>query len=116
MSNKAAAISGLVVLTLTLFYCEAIGDYGSLRCQGKIIDPGMSMAQVLALCGPPRSRQIEEAPIRSRVVAGFTRFAGLAVTEYWEYDRGWGKFPAVLTFQDGALKRVDYLSYRSGSR
>lgn len=116
MSNKARSIGGLVVLAFILFYCEAAGAYGSLRCQGRIIDPGMSMSQVLTLCGPPKSRQIEEAPIRSRITTGFTRFAGIAVTERWQYDRGWGKFPAVLTFRDGTLKRVDYLSYRSGSR
>ncbi len=109
-------ISRLIALALLLCYCGAADAYGSLRCQGKFIDPGTTMAQVLALCGPPRSRVIEEAPIRSRILTGFTRFAGVAVTERWEYDRGWGKFPAVLTFQGGTLKRVDYLSYRSGSR
>ncbi len=116
MSNKTASITGLIVLALLLLYCETAGAYGSLRCQGKLIDRGTTMAQVLALCGPPRSRIIEEVPMRSRVMSGFTRFAGLAVTERWEYDRGWGKFPAVLTFQDGTLRRIDYLSYRSASR
>jgi hypothetical protein len=73
------------------------------------------MAQVQALCGPPRSRVVEEVPVRHRVATGFSRFSGIALTERWEYDRGWGKFPAVLTFQDGKLKRVDYLRYRSGA-
>lgn len=109
-------ISRLIVLALLLCYCGAADAYGSLRCKGKFIDPGATMSQVLTLCGPPRSRIVEEVPVRSRVISGFSRFAGIAITERWEYDRGWGKFPAVLTFQDGTLKRIDYLSYRSGSR
>ena len=109
-------IGRLTVLVLLLCYCGAADAYGSLRCKGKFITPGTSMSQVLALCGPPESRIIEEVPVRSRVLSGFSRFAGFAVTERWQYNRGWGKFPAVLTFRDGTLKRVDYLRYRSGSR
>lgn len=74
------------------------------------------MTQVLALCGPPRNQIIEEVPVRSKVTTGFSRLSGIAVTERWEYDRGWGKFPAVLRFQDGTLLRIEYLHYRSGAR
>lgn len=116
MFHKAQSIDSLMLLALLICYCGTAEAYGSLRCKGKFIDPGATMAQVLALCGPPENRVIEEVPIRSRVMTGFSRFAGITVTERWEYNRGWGKFPAVLTFQDGTLKRVDYLQHRSGSR
>lgn len=116
MLHRAAIIGGVILLAFILFYCEAAGAYGSLRCQGRIIDPGTTMSQVLALCGPPQSRMAEEVPVRSRLISGYTRLAGIVITERWVYDRGFGKFPAVLTFQDGMLRRVDYLRYRSGSR
>lgn len=116
MAHKSETIGALIVLSLSICYCGTAEAYGSLRCKGKFIDPGATTAQVLALCGPPENRVIEEVPVRSRLVTGFSRFTGIAVTERWIYDRGWGKFPAVLTFHDGILKRVDYLSYRSGSR
>jgi len=74
------------------------------------------MAQVLAMCGSPKTRFIEEVPVRARVASGFSRFIGITLTEQWVYDRGWGKFPAVLWFQDGKLKRIEYLPYRSGAR
>ncbi len=61
------------------------------------------MAQVLAMCGSPITRIIEEVPVRTRVASGFSRFIGFTTTEQWVYDRGWGKFPAVLWFQDGKL-------------
>ncbi len=109
-------ISKLAVLALLLCYCGVADAYGSLRCKGKFIDPGATMSQVLALCGPPANKIVEHTPVRNRLISGFSRFAGIAVTERWQYDRGWGKFPAVLTFRNGTLKRVDYLRYRSGSR
>lgn len=106
----------LAVLVLLFLYGGAAAAYGSLRCQSKIIRPGATMSQVLALCGTPRTRIVEEMPVRSRVVTGFSRLSGIAVTESWVYDRGWGKFPAVLIFRDNTLRRIDYLSYRSGTR
>ncbi len=74
------------------------------------------MTKILALCGPPKARIVEEIPVRHRVVTGFSRFSGITLDEQWEYDRGWGKFPAILRFQDGKLKRIEYLRLRSGAR
>ncbi len=74
------------------------------------------MAQVLTMCGSPKNRIIEEVPVRTRVASGFSRFIGITLTEQWVYDRGWGKFPAVLWFQDGNVQRIEYLPYRSGVR
>jgi len=99
-----------------LCYCGAADAYGSLRCQGKIIKPGATMAQIQALCGSPKSRIVEEVPVRARTIRGFSRFIGITTTEQWVYDRGWGKFPAVLHFHDGKLRRIEYLSYRSGAQ
>jgi len=98
-----------------LCYCGAADAYGPLRCQGKIIKPRAAIAQVLMLCGSPKIRIIEEVPVRARVASGFSRFIGFTTTEQWVYDRGWGRFPAVLRFQDGRLKRIEYLPYRSGA-
>jgi hypothetical protein len=104
----------LILLAIMLCYAGAAEAYGSLRCKGKIIDPGATMAEVVALCGPPSTRIISQVPARARVATGFSRFIGFTTTEQWVYDRGWGKFPAVLTFHDGKILRIDYLPYRSG--
>ena len=109
-------IYSLTVFAIMLCYCTVADAYGPLRCQGRIIDPGVTMAQVLAMCGSPITRIIEEVPVRTRVASGFSRFIGFTTTEQWVYDRGWGRFPAVLWFQDGKLKRIEYLPYRSGAR
>ena len=116
MNHFFVPISKLAILITLLLCCATAQAYGSLRCQGKLIRPGQDMAHILNRCGAPQDRVIEEVPVRSRVASGFTRFAGMTVVERWVYDRGWGKFPAVLIFQDGTLRRVDYLRYRSRGR
>lgn len=108
------ALYRTTVLAILLFYAAAADAYGSLRCKGRLIDVGDSAADVLALCGEPARRIVTRVPIRAGVVTGFTRFAGFTTSEQWIYDRGWGKFPAVLYFDDGVIRRIDHLSYRSG--
>lgn len=74
------------------------------------------MAQVFEMCGSPKARIVEQVPVRTGTISGFSRLTGIIIAEQWIYDRGWGKFPAVLWFQDGKVQRIEYLPYRSGAR
>ena len=103
-------VSGLIACLLAI----AANAAGPLRCKGRLIDPSVPMAHVLQKCGPPKYRIIETGPVRSRLVTGFSQLSGSYVSEQWIYDRGFGRFPAVLTFNHGTLKRIDYLPERSG--
>jgi hypothetical protein len=85
----------------------------TIRCRtNKLVNVGMRDAEVVGLCGEPRSRTVDEQPIlrrnpRTNTVAptgDFTR------TERWIYDRGQGQFDAQLTFEDGELVRIDLLT------
>ena len=104
------------VLALLLVYAGSADAYGSLRCKGRIVDVGDSAAEVLSLCGEPSKRTSTTLPVRSAVRSGFTRFVGYSKAEQWTYDRGYGKFPAVLHFDNGVLRRIEHLSKRSGKR
>lgn len=104
------------VLALLLVYAGSADAYGSLRCKGRIIDVGDRAAEVMALCGEPARRITNKAPVRSATRSGFTRFVGYTTAEQWIYDRGWGKFPAVLYFDSGELRRIEYLPKRSGKK
>ena len=109
----------LITITAIAILLAVSGDagaYGSLRCSGRIVDVGDSTAKVLSLCGAPSSRIASQTPVRAANVSGFTRFVGYSTSEQWVYDRGWGKFPAVLFFDDGVLRRIEHLSRRSGDR
>ena len=104
----------IAVLAVLLLYAGAADAYGSLRCKGRLIEVGDSAAEVTALCGEPSRRIVTEVPVRAGILTGFTRIAGFATSEQWIYDRGWGKFPAVLHFDHGKIRRIDYLPRRSG--
>ncbi len=103
----------LTVTAILLCYCGAADAYGSLRCKGKIIDSGAAKATVLALCGAPDFQVAQQSPVRASSRLGGMRFIGVSVEEQWVYDRGFGKFPAVLSFFDGRIQQVDYLPFRS---
>lgn len=104
----------LIVLAILLGYAGGADAYGSLRCKGRLIDVGDSQARVLALCGAPAKRASQTIPVRAGTAAGNSRFIGITTTEQWVYNRGWGKFPAVLIFNDGRIQQIEYLPYRSG--
>ena len=102
------------LLIILLVYAGTADAQGSLRCKGRIIDVGESADKVLALCGKPSERMATRIPVRAAVGSGFTRFTGYSTAEQWVYDRGYGKFPAVLHVDEGRIRRIDYLSRRSG--
>lgn len=103
----------LLLACLALSCTTAANAAGTLRCQGKIIREGVPAVYVLATCGPPVNQLIQEVPARAGTASGFSRLAGIAVSEQWVYDRGPGRFPAVLAFVDGTLRRIDFLPHRS---
>ena len=101
------------MLVILLTFASAADAFGPLRCKGKIVDIGDQAEEVLALCGKPAKRITRKTPVRAGVKGGFTRFAGYSLAEQWIYDRGWGKFPAVLHFDNGIIKKIEHLPYRS---
>jgi hypothetical protein len=74
---------------------------------------GVPAAYVLSECGLPANQVIQESVARAGTAEGGSRLVGLALSEQWIYDRGWGRFPAVLVFLDGTLRRIDFLPTRS---
>lgn len=102
----------LFAACLALSYAST-ASASPLRCNGRIIRVGVPAAYVLSECGAPQNQVIQESLQRAGTVTGNTRLVGIALSEQWIYDRGFGRFPAVLVFLDGTLRRIDYLPYRS---
>jgi hypothetical protein len=98
---------------LALCYASAANAAPTLRCNGRIIKVGVPAAYVLSACGAPENEVIQESTSRLGTATGSSRFVGLALSEQWIYDRGWGRFPAVLIFLDGTLRRIDFLPTHS---
>jgi hypothetical protein len=82
-----------------------------LRCNGSIVDPGLTVAEVLARCGQPDSRDVSSVPVRAMSLHGGSYVIGTASLEHWVYRRRGGQFPAHLTFDQGRLRHIE-LIYR----
>ena len=96
---------------LALFASTAFAD-DSLRCGNAIIDVGMVVEQVIDRCGQPKSKVVEDVPVRQRTKNGAVNTIGTTRVERWTYDRGYGQFPALLTFEAGELKSIELLTRR----
>jgi hypothetical protein len=103
----------LLLACVALAYTSTATATPSLRCHGRIIRVGVPAAYVLSECGAPANQVIQESVARAGTTSGTSRLVGLALSEQWIYDRGWGRSPAVLVFLDGTLKRIDFLPARS---
>jgi hypothetical protein len=83
----------------------------STRCRsGRLINVGMTAAEVSARCGEPKSRTVEEIPVLARLPTGAVRQTGTTRAERWIYGRGQGQMDALLTFEDGKLRRIDLIT------
>jgi uncharacterized protein DUF2845 len=103
----------LLVACLALSYTSVAHAESSLRCGSRIIRVGVPASYVLAECGSPANQVLQDSLVRAGTVFGNSRVVALTLSEQWVYDRGWGRFPAVLYFLDGTLKRIDFLPHRS---
>lgn len=102
----------LLLACIALSYGSVASAEPALRCNGRIVRVGVPAAYVLSECGAPENQVIQESTARVGTLTG-SRVVGLALSEQWVYDRGWGRFPAVLVFLDGTLRRIDFLPRRS---
>jgi len=98
-------ISLLLIVTLLnlAIINTALAARDTLRCGSKIITTGMTMDEVLKICGEPQARDVEEVPVRSG-----NRITGMTEIHTWTYQRTGGK-PASLTFDQNSLVSIDYL-------
>lgn len=77
------------------------------RCGSKLVDKSLTMDQVMAHCGEPTQRKVEEIPQQVRRANGSTYVSGTVIVETWTYDRGSSSFPAVLRFEGGKLVGIE---------
>lgn len=99
------AITALLLLLGT----GAANSVPAVRCNGKLIDVGDSLAYVLAQCGEPEHHTRREVPARSPTPLGGTFVSGVGVSDIVIYDRGFGRFPLELEFVHGRLRHIEYL-------
>ena len=109
--NGAVALGRIAVVAAALCMSLPTSAADSMRCRnGRLINVGMSAAEVSARCGQPQSRTVEDIPVRARLPTGNVVQTGTTRAERWIYQRGQGQFDAQLTFEEDKLVRIDYLT------
>lgn len=99
--------------TSILLACAALtlataAQADTLRCGKYLIAEGASQAEVGAKCGAPDQEMNVSEPTYAYNRDGYSYQTGTATKTIWRYQRAPGKFPAVLTFQEGVLKKLEF--------
>jgi hypothetical protein len=97
---------GLLATAALLLATAAHAD--TLRCRSSLIAEGAVQAYVREKCGEPDSKMNVTEPVMARRPDGFVYQAGTTTQEIWRYRRSPGSFPAVLTFEGGVLKKLEF--------
>lgn len=82
----------------------------SFRCGNYLVREGMAAAEIREKCGEPTTVETIVEPVMARRSNGTLYQTGEAVTEYWLYERGSGRFPARLTISEGRATAIELLS------
>jgi len=97
---RIAAIAALVLATPA--WAE------TLRCGSALVKEGDTQGYVQEKCGEPQSKQTYTEPVMARRVDGTAYEVGTTSKDVWRYQRSNGSFPAVLTFEKGVLKKLEF--------
>ena len=109
MIGNRTAIAISTVLLLSLAADGAIAQRDRFWCGQRLIREGMAITEIVSRCGEPASIEVVEEPIFAWHAGGGRTQTGVAITEYWTYDRGSGRFPAKLTVRDNVAERIELL-------
>jgi hypothetical protein len=104
--NERSAAAAILSMVAMLLVAPAHAD--TLRCRSSLVAEGAFQAYVLEKCGAPDSKTEVTEPVMVRRPDGFTYQAGTTTQQIWRYKRSPGKFPAVLTFEGGVLKKLEF--------
>ena len=99
------------VLFALIAVVPQLGAAQSVVCAGKIINEGVTKANVAAACGPPTEvvgRSGALAPAVGEVTPPSNDDGDIAV---WTYNFGPNKLMQRIWFEDGLVKRVESLGY-----
>lgn len=102
----------LIAALLCAVAAHAADAREMFRCNGSIVQTGQTIPEVLARCGEPDSRESVSVPVRAVGRLGASYVVGEASLEHWVFERRAGQFPAYLTFDQGRLRRIDFIFRR----
>ena len=97
------------IIALTLLVAATAPSFAdTLRCGSSLIKEGDTQGYVQEKCGEPESMQTYTEPVYARRENGTSYEVGTTSKDVWRYKRSNGSFPAVLTFEKGVLKKLEF--------
>ena len=97
------------IIALTLLVAATAPAFAdTLRCGSSLIKEGDTQGYVQEKCGQPESMQTYTEPVYARRENGTSYEVGTTSKDVWRYKRSSGSFPAVLTFEQGVLKKLEF--------
>ena len=107
-----------IVFSLFVLIGFAVGDFPSavaddsvFRCGGESVSVGDSRYNVQKICGKPsRSESVaksNKSKKKQRELEDTTSKSSSGKVQKWYYDRGYGDFVYVLTFEKDTLKKIE---------
>jgi hypothetical protein len=79
----------------------------SMRCGSSIVNETTSVADLLAKCGEPLSKEVKAEDVYARNSNGSNRKIGTTLTERWIYKRTAQSLPMAVTIVDGKVTRLE---------
>lgn len=115
MMKVTHRVTIFLLIALFLFLQNAVAYAEVFRCGNNIVNVGDSTYKVHRLCGAPTSKEIvgaiEKGTATEQYVDDYTRQtnydAARMKIEKWEYNKGYGDYIYILTFEGGILKKVE---------
>lgn len=104
---KRRTVTSLVTIVAGWTAIPAYAD--TLRCGSSLISTGAQLSYVLDKCGQPDTTQEITEPVLAQRPNGTAYEVGTTTRLIWTYRRRSGEFPAVLTFEGGELKKLEFI-------
>ena len=95
-----------LLVALTVLAPAAFAE--TLRCGSSLVSEGATQGFVVDKCGAPDSKQTYTEPVYARRPNGTSFENGTVSRDVWRYKRGGRSFPAILTFEGGVLRKIEF--------
>ncbi len=95
-------------LALTVLALSSAAHAENFRCGKWIASTDLSVAELVARCGEPASRETRTENVLARSHTGGGMYkTGEIVVETWTYLRGTQAPPVLVTIVDGRIKSIE---------
>lgn len=94
-------------IVAAMFMAMTAAASDSMRCGRWVVNSSVGPDELLAKCGEPDSKRVEQSDVRARTAAGGFAKIGTQIIEYWTYKRGPQGLDMLVVIVDGKIRSID---------